>query len=192
MAEASYRLTAPMKFTVSVEDGRQEPGKPLHSFGRIGAQYTTPSLAVDADVDVVNGPTIRTSALLRKYSVLLGFDLQYNTHFEDKSMTPEVLDVNIGLGYEGRGWHFAAKTMEMLSSLRVGYFHKVNQDVTAGFMVDYRLRTNYQKIVLGAKWRYVCICVHYIHILILIILYIYSTTLLLLLLLITGWTRRRS
>lgn len=153
LAEASYKLSTPLKFTLSVEDGRQEPGKPLHSFGRIGAQYATNSLVVDADVDVVNGPTIRTSAMLRKYSVLLGFDLQYNTHFEDKSMTPEVLDCNLGVGVEGKGWHFVVKTMEMLSSLRVGYFHKVNTDFTAGVMVDYRLKTNYQKIVLGSKWR---------------------------------------
>lgn len=154
LAEASYKLSAPLKFTLSVEDGRQEPGKPLHSFGRIGAQYASSTLAVDADVDVVNGPTFRTSALLRKYSALLGFDLQYNTHFEDKSTTPEVLDCNFGVGFEGQGWRFIAKTMEMLSSLRVGYFHKVNSDFTAAFMVDYRLKTNYQKIMLGSKWRY--------------------------------------
>jgi hypothetical protein len=35
-AEASYLINNNLKCTACIEDGRQEPGKPLHSFGKLG------------------------------------------------------------------------------------------------------------------------------------------------------------
>jgi hypothetical protein len=137
---------------VSAEDGRQEPGKPLHSFGKLGVQYTVPALSVTADIDVVNGPTLFASALVNRYSFSGGFDLQYNTHIEEKDLTPEVVDVNLGLAYRGPGWSAFTRTTESLTNLRGGYLHSVTEKVDVAALFDYRLKTNYQKLTLGASW----------------------------------------
>jgi hypothetical protein len=142
-----------VKLLVSAEDGRQEPGKPLHSFGKVGVEYSFPMLGVTTDVDVVNGPTLRTSALLRRYAMQVGFELQYNSHLEDKELSPEVVDFNFGVTYKGKDWSAFAKTTELLSSIRGGYLHKVSDNVSAAALFDYRLKTNYQKISIGSFWR---------------------------------------
>lgn len=152
--EASYQVTDSTKLLVSAEDGRQEPGKPLHSFGKIGAEYILPRLALTADVDVVNGPTIRASALGKSGLFKGGFDLQYNSHLEDRELSPELVDFNFGMSCKGSDWSAFAKTTELLSSIRGGYLHKVSENVAAAAIFDYRLKTNYQKITFGASWRY--------------------------------------
>lgn len=153
LLEASYHVHDKVKLLVSAEDGRQEPGKPLHSFGKIGIEYEVPAVAVTADVDVVNGPTIRTSVLGRRKALNAGIDLQYNSHLEDKDLAPELVDFNFGLSYKGKDWSAFAKTTELMSSVRGGYLHKVNEKVTAAALFDYRLKTNYQKISIGTSWR---------------------------------------
>ena len=121
----------------------------------MGFEYTHPRVSVTTDVDVVNGPTIRSSVLGRSNSLRGGFDLQYNSHLEDKELSPELVDFNFGLSYDGSDWSAFAKTTELLSSVRGGYMHKVNDKVSVAAMFDYRLKTNYQKIILGTSWRYV-------------------------------------
>lgn len=151
--EASYRVHDSVKLLVSAEDGRQEPGKPLHSFGKVGVEYSVPNIAVSTDVDIVNGPTIRSTVLARRNAFKGGFDLQYNSHLEDRELSPELVDFNVGLSYTGSDWSAFAKTVELMSSIRGGYLHKVNENVSAAAMFDYRLKTNYQKISLGTSWR---------------------------------------
>jgi hypothetical protein len=153
LAEASVQVNEAVKLLVSAEDGRQEPGKPLHSFGKIGVEYSHPMLGVTTDVDVVNGPTLRASALLRRYAMRLGCEVQYNSHLEDKELSPEVVDFNFGISYKGKDWSAFAKTTELLSSIRGGYLHKVSDKVSAAASFDYRLKTNYQKLTVGSSWR---------------------------------------
>lgn len=130
----------------------QEPGRPLHSFGKLGVEYTVPVLAVTADVDVVNGPTMNASALIKKYSFSGGFDLQYNTHLEDKNLPPEIVDFNVGMAYQGSDWSSFLRTTELLTNIRGGYLHKVTKAVDVAALFDYRLKTNYQKLAVGTSW----------------------------------------
>lgn len=108
---------------------------------------------VTADVDVVNGPTLRASVLAKRNALKAGFDLQYNSHLEDKELSPEVVDFNVGVSYKGQDWSAFAKTTELLSSIRGGYLHKVSDTVSAAALFDYRLKTNYQKIAVGSFWK---------------------------------------
>ena len=138
---------------MSAEDGRQEPGKPLHSFGKIGVEYSIPALSMSGDIDVVNGPTFGASVLMKTHQFLGGFDLHYNSHLEDKDLSPEIVDFNVGIGYKGQDWSAFAKTTELMSSLRGGYLHRISSRVSAAALFDYRLKTNYQKMTVGCNWR---------------------------------------
>lgn len=71
----TYPLHCPL--TSYVEDGRQEPGKPLRSFGILGMNFLSPSgaVAVQGDIDVVNGPTLYGSTML-KYNQCFKFGVE--------------------------------------------------------------------------------------------------------------------
>jgi hypothetical protein len=61
----------------NAEDGRQEPGKPLRSFGILGMNFLSQNgnIAVQGDVDVVNGPTFYGSSMM-KYNNCFKFGLE--------------------------------------------------------------------------------------------------------------------
>lgn len=152
-ADGSIRANDSLKFTASIEDGRQEPGKPLTSFGKIGFDFQRPYYALVADVDVVNGPTLRGSGIFRRHGLIAGAEVLYNSHFEDKGMEAEVVDANIGVQYTHSDWSMAVRTTELLGNVRVSYHHKVSPSFAAGGMVDYRIKTNYQNLAIGCSWR---------------------------------------
>ena len=57
------------KFFLSVEDGRQEPGKPYQSFGKFGYEldYPPANVGIISDVDLSNGPLLKTSVAYKYY-----------------------------------------------------------------------------------------------------------------------------
>ena len=61
----------------NAEDGRQELGKPLRSFGILGMNFLSQNgnIAVQGDVDVVNGPTFYGSSMM-KYNNCFKFGLE--------------------------------------------------------------------------------------------------------------------
>lgn len=65
---------------VRAEDGRQEPGKPLRSFGILGMNFqsTSGNVAIQGDVDVVNGPTFYGSTIL-KYNDCFKFGIEVSS-----------------------------------------------------------------------------------------------------------------
>ncbi len=154
LAEASLRTSPISKFIVCAEDGRQEPGKPLQSFGKLGCEILLPNprFGVIADIDVVNGPLFRLAALYRPTTNLsIGLESLVNSHLEDKDQSPEVVDLNICMNYRGPGWSVSSRSFDSLSSLRVSYIHTVSPTVTVGSQLDYRLRANSQRLMLGTQ-----------------------------------------
>jgi hypothetical protein len=91
LAEVSLKTSSLSKFTMSAEDGRQEPGKPIQSFGKLGIEFTLPNISIDADVDVVNGPLLRTSALYKYGRYKFGGEALVNSHIEDSDQPPEII-----------------------------------------------------------------------------------------------------
>jgi hypothetical protein len=153
LAEASLKTSDITKFSVSAEDGRQEPGKPLQSFGKLGCEIKFPNLSLTGDVDVVNGPILRSSFLYNYgRSLSIGAETMVNTHLEEKGQGPEVIDMNVGIVYTGPSWSLSAKTAESLGSLQVSYFHSSSPKLTIGSQLDYRLKSNSQRLQIGAKY----------------------------------------
>lgn len=130
-----------------------EPGKPLQSFGKVGCELTLPAAIVTVDVDVVNGPLVRSSALCHNTSKTshFAFEVLLNTHFEDKGQNPELADVNLGLSVSRPSWNVSARTFEFLSAVQVSYLQQYSSTLLVGSQIDYRLKSNGQKISVGAN-----------------------------------------
>lgn len=156
MAEASLKFTESLKFNASIEDGRQEPGKPLRSFGILGMNFqsTSGNVAIQGDVDVVNGPTFYGSSVLKYNDCFkFGIETRYNTHYEEKQDTaPELMDLNFGGAYMCPDWTFSARTTDLLENIRLSYVHSVAADLDVGALVDYRVKSNHQSLAIAMKW----------------------------------------
>lgn len=152
LAELSLKLSNSTKMTISTEDGRQEPGKPLHSIGKLGMELSLPYLNADVDVDVVNGPLVHGSVLYKYGNIGVGGEALVNTHAEDKDQSVEFADMNFGMSYFGHDWKLIARTTNSLENIRVGYLHNFSPSLVLVSQVDYHLKSNAQKIAFGSKY----------------------------------------
>ena len=153
LLEGSLVTSNITKLTVAAEDGRQEPGKPVQSFGKLGCEINVPNSKFGAifDVDVVNGPLFSTSILTSPTSnVYLGMEAVVNSHFEDKGRSVELIDCNIGMQYVGPQWTASARSYDSFNTLKLAYIHSPSNNFTFGSHIDYRKKTNTQKLSLAA------------------------------------------
>lgn len=160
-AEGSFILKSTpdidTRIYVSVEDGRQEPGKPLKSFGKAGSRLKSKTFDIDASVDLVNGPTLRTAFLWRpsKTSLTVGMEAQVNTHWEEKhqlSSGSELEDLNVAAAYTTPNWSLSGRTSERLGTITAAYLHTLSPSLTLGTQLQYGLKANVQKMLLGVRW----------------------------------------
>jgi hypothetical protein len=150
LVEGSLQTSSVSKLTVAAEDGRQEPGKPVQSFGKLGCELKLPRIGSTFDVDVVNGPLFSASALFTPaQNVYFGMEGLFNSHLEDKDRSPEIIDFNMGIQYLGPNWTAAARSFDSMNTLKMAYVHVLSPTVTIGSHVDYRKKTNSQKLSLG-------------------------------------------
>lgn len=169
--DAAMKLNQNLKLTVSAEDSRQEPGKPLHSFGKLGFEYKNNKTSVlpfvfANDVDVVNGPILRSSFVASIQNVLkFGVQGVINMHMDDKlltnnlsnidsafnSSTPEIVDLSLTSAYKGDGWLASLKTRDYMKFMRVCYIQNISPTLDVGAQIDYGLKVNTQKFHVGAK-----------------------------------------
>jgi len=158
--ELSMKTSDVSRLYVCAEDERQEPGRPIKSFGTIGATYTTPSFSLDTNVDIVNGPTSRCSFLYnyKPWNVKIGTEVQINTHLDDNKAHGaqgggiELENFNIGAAYQGPSYTISARTSERMSSLSFGYFHQLSKRVAMGTLVNYGLNSNLQSLSMGTSF----------------------------------------
>jgi len=160
--EAAMALNPFFKVTVAAEDSRQEPGKPLHSYGKVGFEYRNPMIQVASDVDIVNGPVLKSSVIGNYKSLRVGTQAICNTHLEGRlnnnssaasnaSPFPELVDLSFAAAYRGTGWNAAIRTRDFLRSLRVSYIQTISPQLEVGAQVDYGLKHNTQKFNIGVK-----------------------------------------
>ena len=105
--ELTMRTSDKTKLYINAEDERQEPGRPIKSFGSIGANYSTSAFTLDTNVDIVNGPTSHSSCFYhnKHWNIKVGSEIQINTHFDDKRSGdgkengPDVELENFNLGF---------------------------------------------------------------------------------------------
>lgn len=152
-AEANCKISESAKLTATIEDGRQEPGRPLHSFGKLGCEFVRKNIAAHGEVDIVNGPSISSSLVYKNGFFGLGGDVFVNTHFEEKDQAPEIVDCNFAGSLGMSDWIATIKTTDYLGALQLGYLHRVSPSVEVGGHVDYRLKSNNQTVTVGARWR---------------------------------------
>mmetsp|Transcript_16776 Transcript_16776/g.25209 ORF Transcript_16776/g.25209 Transcript_16776/m.25209 type:complete len:292 (-) Transcript_16776:82-957(-) len=153
LGEASFQVSDSFKLTACIEDGRQEPGKPLYSFGKLGLDYCVENFSAQTDLDVVNGPSLQGCALLSFPYLRLGGEFLCNTHLEDKRKHPELLDLNVGMSVLGSEWAASVRTTNLLGNIRLGYLCNISRTVDVGVMVDYRILYNDQSLLVGGIYR---------------------------------------
>jgi hypothetical protein len=145
-----------MKLTACIEEGRHEPGKPVHSFGKIGIDYESKDMTLSSDIDLINGPSLQGCVLLTFFNRLkIGGEFLCNTHFDEKEK-PEIIDCNIGVSLlHGTDTSLSMRTLDLFDVFRFGYIqHRIGSaDLDLGVRVDYRVRSNHQRLSLGGKWR---------------------------------------
>lgn len=157
--EASYALSqdseVDSRLYVAFEDGRQEPGKPLESFGKAGSKLKTKAFDLDASIDVVNGPTCRAAALYRSMQLCVGVEAQVNTHWEEKQLSggSELEDFNVGASYTTPQWSLSGRTSDRLSNIHLSYLHQVAPSLLLASQLHYGLgRTPVQRVSLGVQY----------------------------------------
>jgi hypothetical protein len=138
LAEGSLKVDDSIRFTVSAEDGRQEPGKPLHSHGKVGVEFMNELVSATAEVDIVNGPTLKASTLFGWRGGFVGAELNYNTHMEDREQKPEITDYNVGMGYKTREWEATVGSTEKFGVFGISYMQRVTPELDVGAMFKYK------------------------------------------------------
>ena len=151
--EASLQTNEMSKFTMSGEDGRQEAGRPLQGFGKLGCEIRTKHVCGTADIDVVNGPVFRSSALCHYGRLSAGGEVAINTRLEEKDLGPQLSDINVGVAYAGPDWNLAAKTIDSFGILRLSYLHTISPVLAVSSRLDYRLKGNNQKLSIGTGYK---------------------------------------
>mmetsp|Transcript_7806 Transcript_7806/g.7984 ORF Transcript_7806/g.7984 Transcript_7806/m.7984 type:complete len:287 (-) Transcript_7806:215-1075(-) len=152
LAEASLQQTENLKLKVSAEDGRQEPGRPLQSLGKLGFEYSFPQGSLLGDIDVVNGPTLYGSMITKYYRMKLGIESKVNTHLEDKDESFQLVDLNLGAIYTGYDWSGCIKTYDLFSFINISYIQHVSPSLNISGYVNYGLKSNYQKLILASQY----------------------------------------
>lgn len=159
--DASYILSndpeVDSRLYVAFEDGRQEPGKPLKSFGKAGSKLKSRSFDLDASIDVVNGPTLRAAALYQnaKSNLSFGVEAQVNTHWEEKqsmSVGSELEDLNMAVAYTTPQWSLSGRTTERARSITLAYLHHIAPNFLVGSQLHYGLDSPVQTLKLGVNW----------------------------------------
>ena len=154
--DGSLKTNEYSKFFISVEDGRQEPGKPYQSFGKFGYELNHPSskFGLISDIDLSNGPLLKTSIAYKlNPEILIGTECLLSSRFDDKSRGTryELTDANIGVSYKGPEWIVSAKTSDLMRAVRLAYLHVVTPLVTIGTIIDYKFKLNSQKMALASQ-----------------------------------------
>ncbi len=97
------------------------------------------SFSVQADVDVVNGPSLHMSGLLHRKGFSAGVEALVNSHYDDKELSgssssggAELADLNVGWAYNYPEWNVSMRTTGFLNNLRMSYVHHVSPELTVG------------------------------------------------------------
>ena len=146
---------------IRVEDERSEPGRPLNSSGTIGAAYTSERFAFDTNVDIVNGPTSRSSLIFNylPWNLKVGGEIKVNTHVDSKGRSSaggaasgmELEDFNIAAVYQGKSHLFTARTKDRMGTIDLGYYHSITPKVATAALVNHTFNDNTQQLSMGAE-----------------------------------------
>lgn len=157
LLEASLKANDNLKFFMAAEDGKQEPGRPLQSFGKIGSEILFNNTNFNIDIDVVNGPLIKGS-LMQSYNTIgkwkFGGEAIINTKFdENKASRPELVNLSIGGLFKQPSYSVHFRTIENFSAFRLCYLHKLTPIITVSTMIDLNYKLNQQKMIFGGVYK---------------------------------------
>jgi len=129
-----FKLTNAVKgaeFTLKAEDGAGKAPA-----GNFAVNYSTGSVNLDANVDVVNGPTIYGAGTFGYDNFTLGGEVKYNTDFDGEG-SASVQDYNGAVAYSGRDFTASLTTKKKASSYSLAYHHSVNASTTVATQFDF-------------------------------------------------------
>lgn len=141
-----------LTFTVKAEDGSptNNAGRKYKEYGKIGADYVTSNFSFTSEVDVVNGPVVKASALTAYESVLLGGDVTYDTAMDESSGSPSLTDYNVGVAYQSSDFAATVKTAKKASIINVSYFQDYDKDTDVAATISYNTKDSDAKLIVGA------------------------------------------
>jgi voltage-dependent anion channel protein 2 len=120
-----------VSFTVKAEDGKEGSKNPCQK-GVVGFSYKMDNFNMDADVDIVNGPVINTSALINYEGFLLGGSVKFNSNYHgDKEGDSSVDDYNAALGYKTKDFAVVGQANKKCTKYNVSYFQQVDSNTSA-------------------------------------------------------------
>lgn len=94
------------------------------SKGVLGVTYKNDSTRVDAEVDVINGPTAKAAAMFGYDAFRVGATGTFNAKSGGLS------DYGVALGYRGNGFNAGARTTNKFGNVEAGLFQEVNSKCT--------------------------------------------------------------
>ena len=158
LLECSYNTSDSAKMTLAIEDGKQEAGKPAKSFGKLGFELNNPSaFNFTTDIDVVNGPLVRSTFYRPLGAYGVAGELVCNTHLDEglQDSKPEFSEINMGLRYIGPNYKMFVRTLDLFSAYRFSYIHNIKGNISIASQVDYRLKNNQgQKFTLACNYKH--------------------------------------
>lgn len=124
-----------LKLGFKVSDGVSGSGVPG---GSINATYKMDSLTCFADLDVVEGPTIKTALTTEYEGFVVGGECTYNSQLDDKDAAGELTNYGVSLGYQLDDLNVSLATKNKLNSINLAVHHVVDSDtkIAATFEVE--------------------------------------------------------
>uniref|UniRef100_A0A7S1C8S9 Porin domain-containing protein n=1 Tax=Bicosoecida sp. CB-2014 TaxID=1486930 RepID=A0A7S1C8S9_9STRA len=124
-----------VELSFKAEEGLRTSG--TISAGVLGGSYTADAFRVDADVDLINGPTLAAAAITKYEGFLVGGHAKFNV--APKEGADGLEDFGFALGYDGADFRAAATTTGKLAGVNVGLHHAVDANVAVAAGVSFAL-----------------------------------------------------
>lgn len=132
-------------FTVKASDGAGKAPA-----GELSMNYSTDRLNFQLAADVVEGPTLSSSATVGYEGFTLGGSVKYNTAFDNDS-SGSLDDYNAALAYKMSDMTLSVTTKKKLSNFNLGVHQNTSSGLELGALVGFSTAGGSKNITLAAK-----------------------------------------
>jgi len=136
-----------MSFTVKAQDGADAPPS-----GEVAMDYKGDNLAVNASVDVTDGPTVYSAATFAYEGFVFGGEARYNTQVDAKSSPASLVDYNACIAYNASDFVASLVTKKKASIVNLAVHHEVSQDLNLGATVSITPKSSAKVLTVGGVY----------------------------------------
>ena len=112
----------------------------------LNTSYTQEGFSSDVNVNFVNGPTIKGSAVISHSSINIGAEAEYNVQ------NGEISKADLRFDYEGTDFKIGASMRGLLNRFTGTVYHRLGERAEAATKVEYRKDLNEAVITVGGKF----------------------------------------